>query len=81
MSLVKELSRGAWLHLERGSKDPDREALNFRRFGEFSLSSEIAFEKHLQRLDKVSRFFAHLNGGRIKAIIQSEKPWYAIMQR
>lgn len=81
MALVKELGRGAWLHLDGRRKDPDKESLRFGRTGEFSPFSDLAFEKHLKRLDRTSKFYSYLNGGKVKMIIRDEKCWYPIMQK
>lgn len=81
MVVVKALSRGAWLHLARKHHNPDREDLCFGKSGEFSPDSDRAFLKHLNRLEMVTKFYSHLNGKRIKAIIREESPWYPLIQK
>ena len=75
MSIVYQCKSGDWTH-QPARRNPDREEFYFLRYGEFSLESEIAFEKHLSRYSKLNKFYAKLNGKRIKQVLNDEPPWY-----
>jgi len=52
----------------------DKQALYFRKYGEFSLSEDEAFEEHLKKLAMLSSMpmFKRMNGRRLKELYKTE---------
>ena len=75
--LIKPYGNDLWFRIRQRSLNPDWEALNFASKGEFSPQSDIAFEKHINRLIKLANapYIQKLNGNRIKVIRGFEPLW------
>lgn len=69
-----------WFRIKfRRRGDCDREALDFcRNKGEFSLDTEIAFQKHIDKLSELMHdpFFNKYNGKKTKEICKVSPLWY-----
>jgi len=78
MAIVKEDKNGLWFHIKLKRHRADSEAFNFGRIGEFSPYTDLAFIKHLRRLDRLKNnpVIRNMNGGRIKVIREAERLWY-----
>jgi hypothetical protein len=69
-------NKSKWYQLKPLSR-PDWEELSYLHgSGEFSLYRDESFDKHLKEYDKLNKFYSHLNGKRLKAVIERERPWY-----
>lgn len=66
-----------WFKLKPLSNPDREEKLFLYNLGEWSISSEDNFKKHLNRYDYLNKYYAHLNGTRIKKVVQSEPLWYS----
>jgi hypothetical protein len=65
-----------WFRL-RTPQNPDEAERSFlHNEGEFSLYKDEAFERHLERYERLNKFYAHQNGKRLKLVVKGEKPWY-----
>jgi hypothetical protein len=61
---------------------PDLDDLCFaRNTGEFGLISEEAFDEHIEKLDKLNKFFKNRNGDRMQLITREERLWYQSTKR
>ena len=79
MSIIKPYLQDKWFFIRERRRNPDRDDLYFGQEGnEFSPNADRAFEKHLGRLITTTKFFSHLNGERIKAIIKREPLWHGL---
>jgi len=79
MAIIKPYKNDLWFHLPQKQKgDVDRQAIYFGRNGEFNPYSDIAFEKHMIRLNGLAHnpIFFNYNGQRIKKIREAERFWY-----
>ena len=75
--IVRPYGVDDWYRIPAAKKDPDDEALYFGRSGEFGPWGDKAFNKHLIRLEKLNKYFANLNGNRIRAILKEERLLYS----
>ena len=73
---MQQKTTGDWLYFKTpyNNYPPDYQELNFCRKGEFSPESDIAFDKHIDRLKKLNDhpMFKKMNGKRIKEICKTE---------
>ena len=82
MMLIKPYKRenqDLWFHIRQPRiGDVDIADKYFGIKGEFSPYSDIAFQKHINRLTKFGNnpFYFKFNGKRIKKILQQEGLWY-----
>ena len=77
--LIKPFGNDLWFKLTQPRKgDCDRVDKYFGVFGEFSPNSDIAFDKHCNRLNRFtySPFYLKFNGNKIKEIRKQEPLWY-----
>lgn len=75
----KNIGEDLWFHItQRRAGDVDLMDKYFGIKGEFSPFIDIAFNKHIKRLDSLSHstFFNKFNGRKIKEIRKVEKFWY-----
>lgn len=76
--IIKPYKNDLWFKLPHLSRVPDLEDRYFARKGEFSPESDAAFNKHINRLEKLNHnsYYKSLNGSRIKEIRRQEALWY-----
>jgi hypothetical protein len=75
---IRPSNSGAWFYLP-GRHNPDKDYLNWiYNYGEFSMSYENTFEKHLKTYGKLNKIYAHLNGQKLKAVLKNERPYFGM---
>jgi len=75
----KKIRQEKWFFLRQPRLgDVDIAAQFFGVKGEFSPERDMAFEKHIKRINYFNSlpFFQKMNGRRIKELVKKEKPWY-----
>ena len=76
MRFVPYSNGSKWYQLKSLSR-PDREEQDYlRQQGEFSIYREDAFNKHCKELSKWRKYYARLNGRKLRAILKMEYLWF-----
>ncbi len=72
----KPFSGDNWYYLKALSSPDAAERDLLHNRGEFSLSRQEAFERHLNRYPRLNKFYANQNGKRLKSVLKHERLWY-----
>jgi len=79
MAVIRPYQSGdKWFHIKTLRKHPDTAAGQFCNSGEFSPKADLAFDRHIERLNRATKFFRDeiRERIRIKRVTETERPWY-----